>query len=315
MTFFKPAFAALLLVPSLVSANDFPITLTDDRPSEVTVEAAPKKIVTLANFATDMAAALDIKTLGVTTYDGERPLYLGEKAMVGQDLGDLSTPNLELMAKIDPDLTIGMVRYNGPYEEEIEAFSTFLAFSSNSIDMSKEIVAKMGVALGHAEEAAEMNARYSRLFGEINAKTNGEGPSYLFVWHFQDTIYAYQDNLMPAQAISRIGGKNLAGTASVEDAENAFVVLEPEQLLELDPEVIFLFSSHGGAVKHTPLFDRLQAVKNGRAFQVGYQFSQSAGPIARELVLREAAHLLYPEQFGAPDMVDAARATPLKFAK
>lgn len=309
------ALAGLTLTAGAALAQDFPVTVTDDRPAEVTFDSAPMRLITLANFATDMAARLGIETLGVTTYEGERPIYLGDAADIGEDLGDLTGPNLELMATLDPDLTIGMLRYNGPYEEDIEAFGKFLAYDSNTIADSLRIVSAMGKVLGHADEAEEMNASYMALLEEITAKAPQESPSYLFIWDFYDTMYAYQDNLMPAEVLSRIGATNLAGSADIDDPHEAFVILEPEDLLNLDPDVLFVFASHGSPVKHSPLYDRLSAVQNGRAWRVGYQFSQSAGPIAREMVVREAAHLLYPNTFPAPDMLDAARATPLEFAR
>lgn len=304
--------SAIAMVSSAAFAQEYPVTVTDDRPAEVTLESEPQRVVTLANFATDMAAALGIQPIGVTTYTGERPIYLGDAAMYGEDLGDLTAPNLELMATLNPDLVIGMLRYNGPYSEDIEEFSQFLAYQSNTIDQSLNIVEHLGQALGHKDEAQAMNASYLALYDEVTSKLEKQGPSFLFIWYFQDTMYAYKEGLMPAEALTRIGGVNLAGPGGIEP-ENAFAILEPEQLLEMDPEVLFVFASHGGAVKYSPLFDRLQAVKNDRAYLVGYQFSQSAGPIARELVVREAAYLMHPDIFDMPDMVDAARARRLEF--
>lgn len=309
------ALAGLTLTAGAAMAQDFPVTVTDDRPADVTFDTMPLRLITLANFATDMAARLGIETLGVTTYEGERPIYLGEAADKGEDLGDLTGPNLELMAKINPDLTIGMLRYNAPFEEDIEAFGQFLAYESNTIADSLRIVSALGKVLGHAEEAEEMNAAYAELLDEVAEKAPEDAPSYLFIWDFYDTMFAYQDDLMPAEVFSRIGATNLVGSAPPESTDEAFEILDPEDLLNLDPDVLFIFASHGSPIKHSPLYDRLSAVQNGRAWRVGYQFSQSAGPIAREMVLREAAHLLYPDTFPAPDMPEAARATPLEFAR
>lgn len=306
----------MMAVSTAALADDFPVTVGDDRDKEVTFTQQPAKVVTLANFGTDVMVALDMVPIGLTTYEGKRPLYLGDSIADAVDLGDLTAPNLELMASMDVDLTIGMLRYNGPFEEEITAISQFLAYNSADIEQSYYLVSSLGKALGHANKAEALNQQFKNQFADMQARVPEEKPTYLFLWNYFDAMYAYQDNLMPAQLYSDLGAKNLAGfNDDTEAAENAFVLLEPEQLLEFDPDVLFIFASHGGPIKHSPVFDRLSAVKNGRAYSMGYQYSQSSGPIARDIVLREGAHLLFPKTFDAPDMPDASRATPLQFVK
>lgn len=310
------AIGLVMAASAAALADDFPVTVSDDRGKDVTFTQMPEKVITLANFGTDMMVALDMVPIGLTTYEGKRPHYLGDSVAGAVDLGDLTGPNLELMASMDVDLTIGMLRYNGPFEEEITAIGQFLAYNSADIEQSYHVVASLGAALGHADEAKEMNEQFKNLFADMQAKLPEDKPSYLFLWNYFDTMYAYQNNLLPAQLFSDLGAENLAGfNDEAETADNAFVVLDPEKLLELDPDVLFIFASHGGPIKHTPVFDRLSSVKNGRAYSMGYQYSQSSGPIARDLVLREGAHLLFPETFDAPEMPDAARVTPLEFAK
>lgn len=294
----------------------FPVSVQDARPDPTVIAAQPETVVGLSNFAADMLVAVGIAPLAITTYEGKRPLYLGPLLETAADLGDLTAPNLELLAVLDPDLTVGLLHYNGPYEAEISAIGDFLAFDSADTALSKANVLELGTALGVPNEAARLNTEFEALQAEIVAQAPEEGPEFLFLWHYYDTFFAYQDNLMTAELVSSLGARNLVGfNQNVESAEQAFVLLDPEELLALDPEVLFVFASHGGPIKPHPVFDRLQAVRTGRAHSVGYQYSQPGGPIARSLVLREAAYLLYPERFEAPVMPEAAAATKLIFAE
>lgn len=60
-----------------------------------------------------------------------------------------------------------------------------------------------------------------------------------------------------------------------------------------------------------PIWSQLSAVKNNRVFYVGDQWVETNGPIAREIVLREAAHYLYPDTFPAIDVkAEAAKLIP-----
>lgn len=307
------AILGLLIAPF---AHSFPLQVSDDRDGSFVIEQQPDRVIALANFAADLMVALGKEPLGITTYEGKRPVYLGNSVDNAVDLGDITAPNLEMMATLKPDLTVGMLRYNGPYEKQITAMGHFLAYHTADVDKSLQVVTDLGEALGHGAEAKALNQRFEKMRAEYAAKTQGKSPSYLFLWHFHDTFYAYQDNLMSTQLLSDLGARNLVGrNDSVDLAENAFKILDPEQVLALNPDYLLVFSSHGGPVKANPVYQRLKAIKNGNAYSVGYQYSQPSGPIAREMVVREGAHLLFPALFEAPDIPDAARATPLTFAQ
>jgi len=81
-----------------------------------------------------------------------------------------------------------------------------------------------------------------------------------------------------------------------------------ETMLEKDPEVIFVYDSDWGGRPHenNPIWSQLSAVKNGRVHYVGDQWVETNGPIAREIVLREAAHFLHPDVFPAVDVREEA---------
>jgi iron complex transport system substrate-binding protein len=95
------------------------------------------------------------------------------------------------------------------------------------------------------------------------------------------------------------------------------VELSLETMLENDPEVIFVYDSGPNRPhENNPIWQQLSAVKNGRVYYVGDQWVETNGPIAREIVLREAAHYLYPETFPAVDVrTEAAKLIPPELQK
>jgi iron complex transport system substrate-binding protein len=83
-------------------------------------------------------------------------------------------------------------------------------------------------------------------------------------------------------------------------------------MLEKDPEVLFIYD-YGPDRPHenNPIWSQLTAVKNNRVFYVGDQWVETNGPIAREIMLREAAHYLYPDVFPKVDVrFEAAKLIP-----
>ncbi|SMR83533.1 iron complex transport system substrate-binding protein [Aliiroseovarius halocynthiae] len=297
-------------------ADSYPVTINDGRAVEVTLEQKPETVAALWAAAADLLVALDTPVLGVTTYEGKMPVYLGEKLNGALDYGDITAPNLELLSTSKPDLTIGLTRYNAPYSDEIEAIGQFLTFDGFSFEQSMASVSEMGRALGRDADVAAMNRDYIALINDYAARAPKEQKEAVFIWSFHDTLYGYRENLTTADIIKQAGTSNPLGRAEqLESADDAFVVLEAEDLLAIDPDVIFMFISHGGAAKFNAAYERLKAYKAGQIYSVGYQYSQPSGPIAREMILREVAHLVYPETFEKPDMPDTARATQVEFAK
>lgn len=316
MKFLAPlAVCAVIAHPAV--ADPYPITYTDERGETITLTQPPKKIAALIASSADMLAALGRHVDGTTTYGGAMPVYLGHAVDGTTDLGDLTAPNLELMATQGYDLILGMTRYNAPFSEDLSKIGNFATLTANTLDDSYSNVTDYGLLLDAKDEAARMNADFAALLADIAGQAPDTAPSVVFMWNFYDTLYGYKSNIMPADLIDRIGATNPLGrVAGQVEEDTAFDILEAEDLLAHDPDVVLVFSSdQGGTVKWNPAFERLSAYKNNRFYSVGYQWSQSDGPIARDIVLREMAHLLYPDHFDAPEMVEAARATPVKFAK
>ncbi|MEM9629856.1 MAG: ABC transporter substrate-binding protein [Pseudomonadota bacterium] len=306
---------AMAAGPALAE-DPFPVTVTDGRGANVTLEKSPKKVAALWAAAADMMVALERPVYGVTTYEGAMPVYLGDAMEGAVDFGDITAPNLELMAVSDLDLTIGMTRYNAPYADDIEKFSKFVTYEGFNIEQSLQSMVALGKVLGAEEEAEALNKSFLEGIEELASQTPAEPRSVLFVWSYQNTLYGYQENVLTAELIARLGAVNPLGrNEEAETPDNAFVVLEAEDLLKLNPDVMMFFVSHGGAVPYNPVFERLDAFKNNQIYSVGYQYTQPAGPIARDLVLREAAYLIWPETFAKPDMPEGARAVPLEFAR
>jgi iron complex transport system substrate-binding protein len=154
--------------------------------------------------------------------------------------------------------------------------------------------------LGEPDKGRELNNAFRALVAEYEAKSPG-GKSALFVWAYYDTLYGYQTNQLPAELLPNLKVTNALGRAEVADPSQAFVPIEAEDLLKLDPDVLFIYVSHGEQGKANPVYAQLRSVKEGHAYFVGAHYSQPTGPLARELVFREMAHLIYPDTFSAPE--------------
>ncbi len=130
-----------------------------------------------------------------------------------------------------------------------------------------------------------------------------------------DVPFAFHTENTAASIVAALGGDNIAGPMTPGGAFG--LELSLETMLEKDPEVIFVMDSGPDRPhENNPIWSQLSAVKNNRVIYVSDEWVETNGPIARELVLREAAHMLYPEVFPAVDVkAEAAKLIPASLQK
>ncbi|MEM1427917.1 MAG: ABC transporter substrate-binding protein [Pseudomonadota bacterium] len=306
------SFLVVLALTAPAAAQDFPVTVTDDRGQSVTVAERPRNVAALSMAAADMLAALGRPILGVTSFQGAGPVYLGEASDGVLDLGEFDSPNLEILALSDADLILGMTRYHAPYADEFEDIAPFIALDLFTLEDASRNIEQMGAALGAPQDATALNIAFEQRASQLREAAPG-GVTVVFLWAFGEMLFAYHDNLLPAEFLPILGATNPLGFQEGADPADAFKMMETEEILAIDPDVLIVYASHGGELQANPAFARLSAVQNGRVYEVGQQYAQATGPIARRMVLEELAHLLYPDTFAPPaDLPAASRAKQIE---
>ncbi|ENO88311.1 ABC transporter substrate-binding protein [Thauera linaloolentis] len=314
----RSTLAAVLALAALgpARAQDYPLSIVDDRGKQVTVAARPASVASVSTFGADLLAALGRKVDGLSTLNNKQSAFLGERTAGAVNLGEVHETNLEVLTRLDPDLIIGLRTYTEPFEKKFEEIGTFLAFDLITLDDSLHAIARAAAALGQAAEGEALNAAFLARLDEYAARAPG-GVSVVFLWHWADVPFAYYDHHLTPHLLRRLGAANLQGASPTPPPgapDSAAITLET--LISLDPDVIISFKGDDGPFVDHPAWPRLKAVRSGRAWHVGDQYVMPHGPIARDMVLREAAHLLYPAHFPAPDDIPpAARARAMRFAR
>ncbi|MFD1744866.1 ABC transporter substrate-binding protein [Rhizobium helianthi] len=301
---------AALLVAQPSFAND-KVTVKDDRGVEVQVMANPKRVAAVSYLGVDVALALGIKPVA-TTYmtAGREPDYLLGLTKDMKAIGQRAKPNLELLAEAKPDVIIAMKRYTVGNAAQFEKIGSYLAYKGELLSESYREVTDIAKVLGKPEQGEKLNADFKRHLAEFAAKApKGSHPRFQIMWA-GDTPFSFYTENSAASIVAALGGDNIVGPAPKEGKFGAEVSLET--MLEKDPEVIFVYDSGPDRPhENNPIWNQLSAVKNKRVHYVGDQWVETNGPIAREIVMREAAHYLYPEAFPVVDVkAEAAKMIP-----
>ncbi len=284
------------------------LTITDDRGAKVEVPLTPQRIAAISYLGVDVALAVGTRPVA-TTYmaPGRDPEFLLGLTKGMMQLGQRAKPNLELLSSAKPDVIVAMRRYTAANAPQFEKIAPFVAYNIELLSESYQEVADLSAMMGKAERGAALNADFKRDLADFTAKApKGVHPRFQIMWA-GDTPFTFHTENTAASIVAALGGDNIAGPMTQNGRFG--VELSLEKMLEKDPEVIFVYDSGPDRPhENNPIWSQLSAVKNKRVFYVGDHWVESNGPIARQIVLREAAHYLYPQTFPAVDVrAEAAR--------
>lgn len=291
-------------------------TLKDDRGVMVEVKANPQRVAAISYVGSDVALALGVKPVA-TTYmtAGRNPDYLLGLTKDMIQLGQRAKPNLEKLSEAKPDVIVAMRRYTVGNAAQYEKIAPYIAYNMELLSESYQEVADIAKVLGKPEEGEKLNAAFKQDLADYAAKApKGQHPRYQIMWG-GDTPFSFHTENTAASIVTALGGDNIVGPTQKDGKFGVEVSLET--MLEKDPEVIFVYDSGPDRPQeNNPIWKMLSAVKNGRVYYVGDEWVETNGPIARQMVLREAAHYLYPDQFPAIDVgAEAAKFIPASLLK
>jgi iron complex transport system substrate-binding protein len=279
-----------------------PLSILDDRNVTVEVPANPQRIAAISYLAVDVAFALGIKPIA-TTYmmPGRNPDFLGGLAKDIPQIGQRARPNLELLSAAKPDLIVAMKRYTAGYAEQLQKIAPYLAYNMELMTESYREVAELARIMGQPERGKQLNAQFKQHLADYAVRApKDKHPSFIIMWAGDSPTAFHTENTV-ATIMTQLGGRNIMGPMKTDGQFASSISLET--LLEKDPDIMLVMEWRETRThENNPIWPLLSAVKNGNVHYVGDEWAESNGPIAREIVLKEAAHYLYPDAFPAVDV-------------
>ncbi|MBN9046798.1 MAG: ABC transporter substrate-binding protein [Rhizobiales bacterium] len=306
---------AALAAPAF-AADAKTTTVVDDRGVTVTVPAKAERVAGVSYFAADLAFALGLKPVA-TTYmvAGRNPDYLLGLTKDIKQIGQRAKPNLELLSEAKPDLIVAIRRYTEGDAAQFQKIAPYVAYNMELLTESYKEVDQLSALMGKPERGKELNAAFRQHMAEYAQKApKGKHPSFLITFGGDDPFAFHTENTAAA-IVAALGGNNVAGPMA--KGGRFGINLSLEDILAKDPDIIFVIDYYPDRPQeNNPIWKQLSAVKNHRVYYVGDEWAETNGPIAREMVLREAAHYLYPDTFPAVDVrAEAAKFIPAELRK
>lgn len=256
----------------------YPLLLVDDEGTEVTLPAAPTRIVSLTPAATETLFALGVGDLVVGKVE-DFTLYPPEAAAV-PDVARFGSVDVEAIVGLEADLVIaGGDSFNPP-----EAIARLRALGIPTLvvfapDLATALadIALLGRATGRTAEAAGIVAAIEQAFAEVAAATADRPRARVFY-----ELDASNGYFGPAPDYFGTEMLRVAGGDPLTSGTDGVYEIQAEAIVAFDPEVILLGDAAYGvtpeAVAGRPGWDAITAVRDGNVRPIDDVIVTRPGP-------------------------------------
>jgi iron complex transport system substrate-binding protein len=266
--------------PAAAAGASFPVTLTASN-GKVTITAKPARIVSLAPTATEDLYAVGAGPQVVAVdQDSDYPATAPVTKLSGL------TPNLEAIAKYNPDLVVasqnsgGLVSGLGKLGIPvlIEPAVTNLAGAYQQID-------QIGQATGHLAQAEKTTASMKTQIAATVKRAGSSHPDLTYYWELTaNPYYSVTSSTFIGQIVALFGLKNIADAAD-KASDGGYPQLSEEYIVKAQPQIIFLADNQaadGGQtaakVAERPGWSAIPAVKDHEVVGLNDDIASRWGP-------------------------------------
>ncbi|MGP5695437.1 ABC transporter substrate-binding protein [Brachybacterium alimentarium] len=290
------------------SAGSWPRTVTLGN-SEITLDAAPQRIVAVSTETGDLALELVGPERMAGLVEGAQDPSSANQSELAQQVEDTvvgaPSPDPEQILSLEPDLVLLTERHDG--EESVGASLTAsgvpcAAFASSDFESPQSVagvIAALGGLLGAEDAAAQVTAAMQQQIDEVEAAVEAaqDAPRTLGLFVRGPSTMMFADSSSTSTLIELAGGTSIATESGWHSAPAA----DPEVLIDAAPDVILVQDFHGGglgpfsALLESPALADVPAIAENRVHLIdALTTSGSAGARLGE-GLRQIASLLHPD--------------------
>jgi iron complex transport system substrate-binding protein len=286
------------------------ITIVDDQGTQTTLGAVPQRIVSLAPSITPILYELGVgdKVVGVTSYD-DYPYNFTAWFEAGNMtcVGGFSTPNLEAIATVQPDVIFTTDVNEETIPDMRELGYKVIVLSAASVEGVYKDIGIVGNATGSANKAAEiiteLRSEISSIQETIAAAGITDKPTvYYEVYYSGSGIMTAGSATWLNDVITLAGGINIFA-----DQTSEFPYTSSEVIVSRNPAVIILPTNMGTGtpsygsvadVKARAGWNTIDAITNDRLYVIDQGIMSEPGVLIAKQV-QAVAECLYPQLFNS----------------
>ena len=280
----------LLSAASIATATTYPLTLTDDLGRKVTLQAEPRRVVSVLPSTTETLCALGLceRLVGVDDYS-DFPALVTKLPKVG----GLYNPNIEAMVALKPDLVV-VSKYGKLADSLAAAGINVLAINPETYDEVFSKTLMLGKVMNREAQAKNLVIQMRRDIAKIEILTKNAVRKPTAYYEVDPTPYTVGPNSFIGVLLAKAGAVNII-PASLGD----FPKISPELVVQQNPQLILGVDL--ATARTRPGWAGIAAVKSGRvtAITPGSALDNlltRPGP-RLPLALAALAKIVHPELF------------------
>lgn len=270
-------------------AGEWPRTYVDALGREVVLDKKPEKVALLffRNFEhvflldESPAAAADINVLSVW---GSLAPYKNNSI---SDIGSITSPNLEKLLDIKPDLIVALSSRYEKYGQDLEKIAPVVTVNSNENDWQGAL-REYGKIFGKEQKAEQEIKRVETLVTDSREKLKVHSDKTFAVIMLGDKqFWAYTTQFV----FNKETGLGLNQPSKYVKMSSKGEQISLEGLADMNPDYMFVadiggssakLQSYLNSLKGDKVWNSLDAVKNGRMYALDSSIA-AGGPLAIEL--------------------------------
>ncbi|GAB1532170.1 MULTISPECIES: Fe(3+) dicitrate ABC transporter substrate-binding protein [Brevibacillus] len=265
---------------------------------ETEITGDPKRVVALEYSFVDGLWELGVTPVGIAQEKDKDVEGLIGKKIEYTPVGTRQQPSLEVISSLQPDLIIGdLNRHKDIYKDLQKIAPTIILKSRNSTyqeNLSSFVT--IGEALNKQKEAEQRLIKHKEIIAEFKKKVQAGDSRKVMLGVFRaDSLSAHGSKSFDGELLEMIGIKN-----AIQDAPEPTVKISLEQMVQWDPDVIFLAEADDALLnewKQNPLWNNITAVKNQEVHKVNRDlWTRYRGLKSAERIVEEAVNLLYSKE-------------------
>ena len=288
-----------------ITVNEEDVTFTDATGEEVTIKKNPQKVVCLYNSYLDLWDICGGTVIGRVEESVEKPV---ENALSAEGVGTASSPSLEKVLALQPDLVIVTTSFSGQ-KEMIPTLKQnniqVIALDNDYIDDYYETV-KLFTALTGKEELYEKNVTEVKKSVEeiIEEVPTDKNYKVLLMFASAKSLSVRDSESMVGEMLADLNTVNISDTEMKSSDSKTFSM---EKIIQEDPDYIFVLTMGNDVQKimerlkqdaeDNPAWASLTAVKEGRYIVLPKNLYMYKPNNRYAEAYEGLAKILYPEVF------------------
>ena len=268
--------AGMMLVGCQNDGQDVDQSTENPQPDQAVQEETlveEVKVVSATVSATNVLAKLDAEVVGVPTTTQTLPAQYADLPEVGQAM----SPDLEIVASLEPDLFIMDSNFQASVEESLSQYglNTFF-FETGSYSDFTNSIKQLGVEINREDEAKKLVSGIEASVTKALEKKGDQSPTVAVIFGAGENFMLATDTSYLGDLVKTLGATNI--TSKLDgDMSSGYVQFSLEQILAQNPDYVLRFA-HGNIEQTKKMFDEafdandayqeLDAVKSGKVYDL-----------------------------------------------